>query len=187
MDDQSEIGTMDPNLGTPSQVLVGIDPGLSGAISILRPLEHAPGRTWVEAHDMPVLVSPSGKNRVNPSALAEILRPLDPERTVVFLELVNAMPRGGQTGQGMGAASAFNFGKSAGVLEGVVATLGFRWYEITPQVWKREAGLLKQPKDLARSVAQRLWPNLSLRKKKDCAVAEAALIAHFGARLKGEV
>lgn len=160
-----------------AKTIVGIDPGLTGAIVVIPP------SGYPEPHDMPVVPKRSGKSEVSGAGVAAILRGL-PEDTVVFMELVNAMPA--RNGRGMGAASAFNFGKSAGVVRGVVEALGLRWYEITPVVWKRAAGLLKQDKQMARAKAQALWPSMSLHLKKTLPHAEAALIAHFGAIRHGE-
>lgn len=162
-----------------SSFLVGIDPGLTGAVAILRD-----GRSYA-VHDMPVVPKRNKKMEVSGAGLREILRELPVDKTVVFVELVTAMPsRQGQ--RGMGAASAFNFGKSAGVVRGVIEALGFRWYEITPAQWKRAAGLTGQEKDRARAVASGLFPTTNLRLKKHVAKAEALLIAHYGARVKGE-
>lgn len=162
------------------KTLVGIDPGLTGAIAIIYPDES------LATNPMPVVPKPSGKNEVSGAGVREILSKLDLETTAVFIELTNAMPAG-RGKRGMGAASAFNFGKASGVVRGVVEAMGFRWYEITPVVWKRAAGLIKQDKDMARSKAQALFPLASFRFKKDVGKAEAALIAYHGARLKEEV
>jgi crossover junction endodeoxyribonuclease RuvC len=54
---------------------------------------------------------------------------------------------------------------------------------VTPQKWKKAAGLIGTDKDAARTRAIQLWPNWrDLDKKgKGQALADAALIARYGA------
>src|SRR5690606_7067812 len=114
--------------------VLAIDPGIAGALGILDA-----GR-FVDVVDMPVMQRgrTSKKQQVNAAELARIVRVWAPDAAVV--ELVNAMPSiGGK--RGMGAASAFNFGESVGVVRGVLAALGIETHYVTPQAWKTRAGL----------------------------------------------
>lgn len=154
-------------------MIASIDPGASGAVAILsrdgRILAHCP---------MPTIKS--GKTtRVNAAALAGFLRECDV--TACYLERVGAMPGGGE--RRMGASSAFNFGHSAGVVEGVIAALGIPLHLVAPQVWKKTHGLLgKKDKDEARTLAARLYPGERTfdLKGKGQALADAVLLGLHG-------
>lgn len=147
--------------------LIGIDPGASGAIVVMTPKFEL-----VEWGEMPV-VKVGQQTRVNGAALAAILREFDAGHA--FLEQVGAMP-------GQGTASMFSFGHAAGTAAGVLAALQITTTMVTPQAWKKRAGLSGTDKDAARCRAIQLWPawrDLD-RKGRGQALADAALIARFG-------
>lgn len=91
------------------------------------------------------------------------------------------------TGQGLVSTSSFT--RAAGIVEGVAAGLGLPTAEMTPQVWKRQVGLLKKDKDVSRALAVRLWPQRALwvDRKMDHNRAEAALIAYAWLQKEGLV
>jgi crossover junction endodeoxyribonuclease RuvC len=147
---------------------LGIDPGLSGAIALLRNGEYA------EVWDMPTMGRGSGsKQQINAAEVARILRECPP--CTAYMELVGAMP-------GQGVSSMFNFGKAAGAVMGALAALRFPLVEVTPQRWKREFTLTGKEKDMARTYCQQLMPTAPLSRKKDCGRADALLIALWGWR-----
>jgi crossover junction endodeoxyribonuclease RuvC len=150
-----------------SQYRIGIDPGCSGAVVVLKDGQPYGWST------MPLL-KVGTNTRVNGAALASFLRPF--AGVPVFLELVGIMPK-------QGAGSAFTFGHSAGVIQGVVQGAGHPLTLVTPQKWKKAAGLIGTEKDRARSTAILLWPNWREldTKTKGGALADAALIGHYGA------
>jgi crossover junction endodeoxyribonuclease RuvC len=149
---------------------IGIDPGATGAIVIMdeafRLIEWAP---------MPTMKVGSA-TRVNGAEVAAMLGSLEFVHCAAYLEQVGAMP-------GQGVASMFNFGHSAGTVAGVLAAMSIPVTLVTPQVWKKRAGIASgADKDAARSRAIQLWPawrDLAL-KGKGQALADAALIARFG-------
>jgi len=146
--------------------VLGIDPGASGAIVLLedgQPIE------WTE---MPTTKIGTA-TRVNPAALTDFIASCC--CTHVYIEQVHAMP-------GNGSASMFNFGHSCGTVMGVVGALGLPFTMVTPQFWKKTAGLIGTDKDAARARAIQLWPKWrDLDKKgKGQALADAALIARHG-------
>lgn len=149
-----------------SQFRIGIDPGCSGAAVVLGDGEPI---AWCL---MP-LIKVGTNTRVNGAALASFLRPYP--GSPVFLELVGIMPK-------QGAGSAFTFGHSAGVIQGVVQGAGHPLTLVTPQKWKKAAGLIGTEKDRARSAAILLWPEWREldAKIKGGALADAALIGRFG-------
>lgn len=148
--------------------LIGIDPGASGAFVVLDRKSFAP----IEWGVMPT-VKQGKATRVNASALAAALRDFDPGEA--FLEQVGAMP-------GQGVASMFSFGHAAGVVAGVLGAMEITTTLVTPQAWKKRAGLIGTDKDAARARAIQLWPAWRALDKKGAgqALADAALIARFG-------
>ena len=107
--------------------ILGIDPGLNGAIAILTPTGEL-----VEVVDMRTLAGEGAKNRrsVNPVLLAEIMR--QSGATHAYIELTGPRPTDG-------SVSAFGFGRSKGQIEGVCAALGIPTTFIAPTAWKRHA------------------------------------------------
>lgn len=152
-------------------MFVGIDPGCSGAVVLLT----SEGR-YADHLNMPT-IKVGTKSRVNGAALAAWLRQHDIAHA--WLEQVGAMP-------GQGTASMFTFGHAAGVAEGILQGLAIPYTLVTPQAWKKTAGLIGSDKDAARSRAIQLFPDLRAldAKAKGQAIADALLIARHGIGLK---
>ena len=146
-------------------MIIGIDPGISGAIATLT------GDSLVDVVDMPTMKN-GKKQMVNAAELAKLLSSYKSNNTVVYLERVSAMP-------GQGVSSMFNFGVSFGIIQGITGALQIPMVLVTPQLWKKKAGLLGKDKDCARTLAQQLYPAAPLGRKKDCGRADAILIARF--------
>lgn len=160
-------------------MIIGIDPGVSGAVGILTDTGE-----FSSVHDLPVRAKLSGKgNEIDAATLANLLR--EYPGAIVFAERVQAMPpvrgKGGKQ-RSAGTQSSFNFGETAGVIRGVVLTLGLRLEYITPEVWKRRFGLTGKDKDAARTYAMDRFPEAAeyLTRKKDNGRADALLIAVCG-------
>jgi len=157
-------------------IIVGIDPGLTGAVAILSP--H--GQLDVAVYDCPITQVVKGKSKKNeylPYAMAELLAGLPPDSTHVYIEKVGAMP-------GQGVTSMFNFGKGFGLWIGIIAALKLPVTFVTPQAWKKELMAGMRDKDAARIRAMELFPDMSeqLKRKKDIGRADALLIAEYGRR-----
>ncbi len=159
-------------------LILGIDPGLSGAISLVG------SQGLVDMQDMPVMPRSAGgtvKQQVNAAGLYSLIRGLmnghDKNEFIVFFERVNAMPK-------QGSASTFSLGHTAGIIEGVISATGLSHEIITPQSWKKHFKLTAD-KDAARALAQRYYPSASLARKKDHNRAESLLIARYGWELRG--
>ena len=161
--------------------IVGIDPGISGAIGVL-----GENCSLVEVFDMPTVLTNKSSNRqmVNAYELAKRLRTHvvnAPAGMVAVIENVQAMPSiPGVNGErrGMGSASAFAFGKSYGIIVGALAALGVSLELVTPTRWKSHFQLTRD-KDQARELAQRLWPQAELGLKRHHNRAEALLVARY--------
>ncbi len=149
--------------------ILGIDPGLGGALALLT----AAGS--LEISDMPCHEIDRGgkhKRQVDVAALASLIRDARPSHAV--LERVGAMP-------GQGVSSMFAFGRSVGQLEGIIAALAIPISYVTPQTWRR-ALAVPGGKDGSRLRASELMPGhaANWHRKRDDGRAEAALIALWG-------
>jgi hypothetical protein len=81
-----------------------------------------------------------------------------------------------------GRLGAFAFGRSRGVAEGILGSVGIPATFLARAAWKRSVGLSLASKDAARSEAIRRWPTHAalFARVKDDGRAEAALIAVAG-------
>jgi crossover junction endodeoxyribonuclease RuvC len=163
-------------------MIIGIDPGCSGALALLRE-----DGELIDTLLMPT-IKVGTKSRVNGAAVAAWIKQwfdrFENDHTArpfnAFLEQVGAMP-------GQGTSSMFTFGHAAGLVEGVVTGAGIPLTLVTPQAWKKKVGLIGQDKDAARSRAIQLYPGCRLldQKGKGQAIADAILIARHGISLVG--
>lgn len=153
-------------------MIIGIDPGLTGAISVF----NVSGDLYA-VFDMPISAKTRGKgNQVNAGALADLVKSIDngylKPVTKAVIERVGAMP-------GQGVNSMFGFGRSLGVIEGILAANDIPVEWMTPQKWKKAAGLIGKDKDAARTLVVEKYPEHRelFKRKKDIGRADAVLIA----------
>lgn len=152
--------------------ILGIDIGAAGAVALV-----TIDMVLLDVEDLPILRDgPKGRPSVNGALLAALVRRWAP--SAAYVEMVGPRP-------GEGAVGAFAFGRSRGVVEGVLGALAVATSWITPPAWKRVIGIKPGKdgaKDAARSEAIRRWPELASRfaRVKDDGRAEAALIAVAG-------
>ena len=154
-------------------IIFGIDPGVSGAISVLE------NKKVIEVFDMPTMIDgKKNKKQVNGAQVTNIIKErLDSEKEkeiAVVVEHVNAMP-------GQGVTSMFNFGQSFGVIKGICAALSLPIYFVRPTKWKKHFNLIKTNKDASRTKVIEVYPEISskLHRKKDSNKADAILIARY--------
>jgi len=150
--------------------VIGIDPGISGAIAVFDWYT----KKLVEIIDMPTLEVESGKTKkrhISAVSLANYL--VGFTDTHIVIEKVGAMP-------GQGVTSMFNFGRSAGIIEGVVAALEMPHTYVTPATWTKAVGRAAG-KDASRMRAMELFPSKAdlFKRAKDDGRADAALIAYW--------
>ena len=103
---------------------------------------------------------------------------------VAAVEKVGARP-------GQGTVSMFNFGKSAGYIEGVLSALGIPYQLVPPNKWKKEFSLIGQDKQASIETCRKLFPELDLKRTERCRTdsdgkAEATLLAEYARRHFGE-
>ena len=146
---------------------LAIDIGRTGALALFDTV----GRL-IEVADIPVLEDgPAARPTINGPLLATIVRRWAP--TCAVVEHVAARP-------GEAPSGAFAFGRSRGVIEGVLAAQGVPIVFRTPAWWKRRVGIPagRDMKDMARSQAIARWPDRAdlFARKLDHDRAEACLI-----------
>ena len=152
-------------------IIFGIDPGVSGAISVLE------NKKVVEVFDMPTMIDgKKSKRQVNGAQVTHIIKErLEKNKEiVVVVEHVNAMP-------GQGVTSMFNFGQSFGVIKGICSALSIPIYFVRPTKWKKHFNLIKTNKDASRTKVIQIYPGISgkISRKKDSNKADAILIARY--------
>ena len=180
--------------------ILGIDPGLSGALSII---ETAPRLRCLDAVNVPTVLE-GAKRR--PDARWVLHWLLEHQPVAGFIERAQAMPATGRHGQegkeewkGQGASSAFIYGRATGYEEAIALCAGVRLHLVEVSVWKRAAGLIlpkgspkrtsSEVKEASRQLAIETFPLdvFLFQRKGDHGKAEAALIARHGwlTKLKG--
>jgi crossover junction endodeoxyribonuclease RuvC len=153
--------------------MIGIDPGITGAIAY-----HEGDLSAV--HDIPQGATAKGKSEIDRHGLLRILRDLP--AGAVWLEAVSAMP-------GQGVSSSFRFGETLGIIKMAATATGRELRMVTPAVWKRHFGLIfpkgtpkPQIKKASLQMARDRFPWMAddLKRQKDDGRAEALLIALYG-------
>ena len=158
--------------------IIGIDPGLSGAIAILDDIK------IFDMFDMPIMSEgKKNKNQLNSAQLGNIIKRHIPENreAYVIVEQVGAMP-------GQGVTSMFNFGQTFGAIKGICASLNLPIFYVRPAKWKKHFELINASKDASRTKVIEMYPSISerLRKKKDVNKADAILIARYFKECKAQ-
>jgi crossover junction endodeoxyribonuclease RuvC len=150
---------------------IACDPGIKGAIAILNEAGEI-----VQITDTPtvqVKVGSSTKNVISPPAIADDLSIVRGHDCVAMIEKVSTRP-------GEGAVGAFTFGRTLGVVEGVLAGMGIPTEMIGPSVWTK-AMRVNPGKDGSRQRAMELWPKKAgmFKRVKDDGRADSVLIARY--------
>lgn len=147
--------------GDSVEIILGVDPGASGAFAFYGPVDNS-----IFCYDAPLV-----DGRLDAATLVGVIQNWRP--TFAMIELVGSMPK-------QGVSSTFKFGVSYGIAQGVIAALGIPHALVTPGKWKRHFGL-SADKEKSRARALQLWPKSAklFARKKDDGRAEAALIALY--------
>jgi crossover junction endodeoxyribonuclease RuvC len=124
-------------------VVIAIDIGISGALALLDAEKRLLG-----VDDLPVLVDgPASRRTINGALLAELV--FKSHATRAFVESVGPRP-------GEGPVGAFAFGRSRGIVEGVLAAAGVPVIWLAPAQWKRLVGI--PPAKMARRTPRAARP-----------------------------
>lgn len=151
-------------------LILGIDPGQTGAVALLADGEPA------GFIDMPTIPRRAGGEQIDAVTLGDRIREAIGQHPganlYAVIEQVNALPK-------QGSASGFRFGQSDGMARGVIGALRVPLVEVPPGTWKKYLRLTGAEKDAARAYALQRFPQLAddLRRKKDIGRADGLLIA----------
>jgi crossover junction endodeoxyribonuclease RuvC len=150
--------------------VLGIDPGVGGAVALFDPGKSpASGLRWI-VEDMPLV-----GRELNPAKLRDWLRQFSPKECL--LEIATTHPRDGRVG-------AFRYGGMWYGIRAVLACCDVSYEKVAPTRWKEFYRLKGTDKEASRRLALELFPDAAglLSRKKDHGRAEAMLIAYYGAR-----
>ena len=119
-------------------LIIGIDPGISGAICFFLNGE------VIDIIDMPSMADgKKNKRQINSqqvfNEISKRIKNFSKKEIIVVIEQVSAMP-------GQGVTSMFNFGQSFGVLKGICSAMQLSMYFVRPAKWKKYYGLIKTEK-----------------------------------------
>lgn len=148
-------------------VVVGCDPGLSGAIAFMDPTG-----VLERVEDWPIIRDRS-LGWVDGGALRSLLLDaLHGRPAVAIVERVGSMPK-------QGVASTFAFGVAFGSILSLIQSAGISIELVTPASWKAAAGL-GPDKHASLFKARLLYPDAPLTRIRDHNRAEAILLARHG-------
>lgn len=146
-------------------VYIGIDPGGNGAMAA------------VSGYDDVLFNVPFSR-----SGYIELLKSLNPQKSICTLEKVWAMPK-------QGVVSMFHFGENFGFCQGILSAFSIPFTLDTPQQWKNFYGI-SADKNESIELCNKLYPEQTLLKNERCkkphdGMAEALLLARY-TRMKQE-
>lgn len=153
--------------------IVGIDPGLTGAVACAT-INPSNGEViGPQVHDLPVTDFVDGRKVPDPVGLYDLLREMGP--ALIILEHVEARP-------GRGSVSSWRFASGFGATLAAcqLATDGPRVHLVRPSIWKAALGL-SSDKAASLAAARSAFPSAAdrLARVKDDGRAEALLLIDY--------
>lgn len=147
-------------------VILGIDPGKSGALAAM----HMNEKNQI----LRIQIVPFEE-----MAYRDVLSECAGSGSICCLEKVNAMP-------GQGVVSMFNFGHNLGFIEGLLQAYKIPYQLVRPQTWKKEFSITGD-KQTSIDMCKKLFPGVNLlatprSKKENDGMAEALLLAEYARR-----
>lgn len=144
---------------------IGVDPGKSGALSIIR-------------EDGKVEIYPFDRE-VYRNVLSDYAKISAVYTAKCVVEHVGAAP-------GQGTVSMFHFGENFGFIQGLLAAFEIPYELVRPAKWKKEFSVTRD-KNTSIEVCHRLFPNANLKRTERCKkdssdYAEALLLAEYARR-----
>jgi Holliday junction resolvasome RuvABC endonuclease subunit len=156
-----------------SNPILGIDPGLKGALAFVSKRGDLLG-----VFKMPTYRQERSRGKfktfVDGAALTKLIDQFTPD--TYWIEDVFSSSQ-------MGVVSSFSFGEGKGILKGIAAARGIEPFYVHPAVWKRDIGVTSEKRSSIIK-AKRLFPfqQKLLTSEGKC---EAALIALYGLLTSG--
>tara|TARA_R110002012_G_scaffold53326_4_gene137147 strand:- start:300 stop:809 length:510 start_codon:yes stop_codon:yes gene_type:complete len=153
--------------------IVGIDPGLTGAVACAT-INPSSGEVIApEVHDLPVTDFVDQRKVPDPVGLYDLLRTMTPD--LIVLEHVEARP-------GRGSVSSWRFASGFGATMAAcqLAVDGPRVHLVRPSIWKSALGL-SSDKAASLTAARSAFPQVAdqLKRVKDDGRAEALLLIQY--------
>ena len=151
-------------------IYVGVDPGAKGGYAVISKSETGQAVFAYPWDDTFFVMEMNALLRTGNGIMAAV-------------EKVGARP-------GQGTVSMFNFGKSAGYIEGVLSALGIPYQLVPPAKWKKEFSLIGKDKKASIETCRKLFPELDLKRTERCRTdsdgkAESVLLAEYARRKMG--
>lgn len=164
-----------------NKTYIGIDIGKKGGIFIQSP--NIKGLSM----KMPII-----SDEVDHHAVNNILKPFNPETTLVIFERLGPI-------YGSSKTTAFSMGYQSGALEGICISLNLPYVKVIPKVWQKEMFFgveeltrvkngkeVRDTKSMALIAAKRLFPNQDLifgrATNPNDGVVDAILISEYAKR-----
>lgn len=160
--------------------VVGIDPGLTGAIAMIYPRDKEVRKVVVAAPRLD-----AGKGMLDAAKIVNVFKILKPD--VVIIERQQAMPFERKDKKGkmirQGATSTFKTGYGFGLYMGILVGMGFSTVVVGSQRWQKVMyqGAAGKGKERSMFICGQLWPGLKLKKSEN-GKADALLMAEYGRR-----
>jgi hypothetical protein len=161
--------------------ILAADPGKFGAIAIIG-----------EDRSVNVLKNPlTEEGEIDIAKIAKFIKPFLKNEVKILIEDIHAL-------FGSGASATFEFGRSLGLVQGLILTLGLKFEKIQPKKWQKQMfegialiqkevkGKLKtDTKAMALEAVKKLYPEVNLLPTKRCkkasdGIVDAILIAEYG-------
>jgi hypothetical protein len=166
-------------------MIIGIDCGLSGAITVLDKSR------IVEKTLIPTIGISETKKDYDIPAIIRFLEKYPPKKIIgndVFFNDVKVVIEKTQALPGKGVVQMFHLGRGYGLMIGIISTMGYSYSLVHPKTW--QGRLFKDtPHDDTKlasvAVAKRLFPDVDFRATQRCkkdhnGLTDSALIAYFG-------
>lgn len=155
------------------EYFIGIDPGVNGAVTVMRP-----NGDVVHCEDVPTIKNKNRKTIDTRALAAKLNLVVGDADAFACIEKVHAMPQ-------QGVSSTFAFGRAFGQLEGLVSAFGWALIHVRPKEWQKKYLFgAKDTKEKSREVASNLFPSVDLSLKKHHNKADSLLVADYGRRFQ---
>lgn len=165
----------------PKRYILGVDPGFKGALGIYDP----DTKSCVALRDTPLVSGNPKRNQIDLFDLVQWIGLYASDLKLALIERVHAMTYVDKHGEvrGQSAAGSFEFGRTTGIVQGVIAAFDIPTVLVSPASWKASMGLTSN-KSESLEMARKLFPSHRqyLLRKKDDGRAEALLLCVFAAR-----
>ena len=112
-------------------VIIGIDPGINGAISVLDLRSKEPIAEVFYTPTKTIVKNKANKKDYDVEKMASIIEKYKNEQIVVAQEITHAMPS-------QGTVSMYSFGRGAGIWEGIVGAYHIKHVFVSSMTWKSE-------------------------------------------------